>query len=753
MYFRVFLLLLAFGRANIAHAQFYSADDAGRLWTIDLNNGNATLVGDMGKTMLDIAVSPMGEMYGIDSNNLYRINRSTGAPTQVGPLGLGSLFGPQTPNALEFDADGRLFYATRVDGIGLSPPEFGRIDLTTGQARTISPLRGLGDFGLQTEFHSAGDLAYGADGYFYMTECPPTGFSLQCGSTTNGLVRIDPLAAELDATLIGDTRFSRVYGLDFAGDDLLGTLLDGRMISIDITTGMGTALFHTDPLVASAGAAAALGTSIGPTEPPPVPRIEVPPVAFDPTKRGLVFITHGWNPLGPLNLEFEWVDMMADAIRTTEEFDISQWDVLPHQWALHAGVLPSNALINATWTGMDLGSQLAQNEYSAVHLIAHSAGAAMINEIAKKFRGLNNPPEIHTTFLDAYAPTWHSLWRGPYGAVADRADHYYFQEGLPDTSENLEYAHNVDVTELYAGQLIGPVRGHGIPREFYEQSITDSSGFTQNYGFNLSAAWLDEWDESVHVKNRTVELRPAPGESQTIATRIITAAEIVADNVLTVVRNAANTARSAGESIVDFLGDRLLLGTGSPAWITSEIAIHDRVDFLELEVEFLSEPGAEGVLAVYLNDQIIGSVDERFIEGSREVFPMGLPPIEPGMHTISFRLDPFTDIASQALISELRFGSVFLAGDANGDEKVDLSDFAILKENFGTTGGRRQGNFNSDEVVDLNDFAILKSNFGLMRDSNGVIVPEPSGLSYSVIAAAILFVFRRSRKQRPVSVS
>lgn len=60
-----------------------------------------------------------------------------------------------------------------------------------------------------------------------------------------------------------------------------------------------------------------------------------------------------------------------------------------------------------------------------------------------------------------------------------------------------------------------------------------------------------------------------------------------------------------------------------------------------------------------------------------------------------------------------------IPGDANFDEKVDLEDFNILKENFGTGIWPEQGDANVDGKVDLADFALLKANFG-----TGVEDPE-----------------------------
>jgi len=51
-----------------------------------------------------------------------------------------------------------------------------------------------------------------------------------------------------------------------------------------------------------------------------------------------------------------------------------------------------------------------------------------------------------------------------------------------------------------------------------------------------------------------------------------------------------------------------------------------------------------------------------------------------------------------------------IAGDANGDQRVDLVDFSILASTFGTTDKR--ADFNGDGFVNLPDFSILAANFG-----------------------------------------
>ena len=53
-------------------------------------------------------------------------------------------------------------------------------------------------------------------------------------------------------------------------------------------------------------------------------------------------------------------------------------------------------------------------------------------------------------------------------------------------------------------------------------------------------------------------------------------------------------------------------------------------------------------------------------------------------------------------------------GDANGDDKVDVSDLGILAANYGTTGGATlaMGDFNDDGKVDAGDLGILAAHYG-----------------------------------------
>jgi hypothetical protein len=81
-----------------------------------------------------------------------------------------------------------------------------------------------------------------------------------------------------------------------------------------------------------------------------------------------------------------------------------------------------------------------------------------------------------------------------------------------------------------------------------------------------------------------------------------------------------------------------------------------------------------------------------------------------------------------------------LPTDFNMDGKVDLSDFTILKSNFGDGNvTRKEGDANLDGYVDLTDFGLLKSQFGQMAAAS---VPEPSAMALFAVGMAIVAASR-----------
>jgi len=93
----------------------------------------------------------------------------------------------------------------------------------------------------------------------------------------------------------------------------------------------------------------------------------------------------------------------------------------------------------------------------------------------------------------------------------------------------------------------------------------------------------------------------------------------------------------------------------------------------------------------------------------------------------------------------------WLPGDANFDHVVNLSDFGLLKANFGLGSSpdqiayRAQGNFDGDRDVDLADFGILKAAMG--SSGNGLsLVPEPASWVLGLLGGSALAARLRRKK-------
>jgi len=198
--------ILLFCSSAFAGPLLWVGDSDGTLGTVDVATGNATVIGQMGVTMTDIAFDPSGNLWGITFGQLYQINSTTAAITLVGNLGT-------SLNSLVFGADGTLY--------GANSSLFS-INTSTGVASAIGGGGG---------YSSSGDLAF-IGGNLYLSSSGATD-NLFMLNTTTGV-----------GTLVGSIGYGAVYGLATDNNIDLYGITGTNVISINTVTGVGSLLVN-----------------------------------------------------------------------------------------------------------------------------------------------------------------------------------------------------------------------------------------------------------------------------------------------------------------------------------------------------------------------------------------------------------------------------------------------------------------------------------------------------------------------------
>ncbi|MGN6369507.1 MAG: polysaccharide lyase family 8 super-sandwich domain-containing protein [Phycisphaerae bacterium] len=117
-----------------------------------------------------------------------------------------------------------------------------------------------------------------------------------------------------------------------------------------------------------------------------------------------------------------------------------------------------------------------------------------------------------------------------------------------------------------------------------------------------------------------------------------------------------------------------------------------------------------------------------------------------------------TTFANQPVDATSLLLTPLLLGDANADNKVDLSDLSTVLNNFGqSTPNWTDGNFDASPTIDLTDLSAILNNFGLTTPSASSqlpittnqlpTTPTPEPASLTLLLPVLLFT-SRSRRHR-----
>jgi hypothetical protein len=509
--------------------------------------------------------------------------------------------------------------------------------------------------------------------------------------------------------------FSVVYALTIYNGDLI--------VGGDFTTAGGIVSAYL----------ARWGLPLLPPHDPPQP--DIPPIGEPITapsgKNKLVVITHGWKPPPPLNCNCgspdwsSWMENTRDVLNNmidSGEID-SSWQAICFYW-------PSNTLDpwSAVAEGLAQGKLLAEriidpnnpNKWQHVHLIAHSAGSAVISSAAvelvyqrTKGKFLGN---IHLTFLDPYTPFGDEKVYGITLDSNDWADNYYNSATPCDfnsAGEPFSYARNVDLTNF------GWV-SHAFPIEWYYATITgkypndanlsDDNLFDgRRYGFPRSReAGESNWLESLGLQRGNPPLGN-PSLSGWINHRtkaIYKKIQAFADSYII----------SSVTGLKNILADGISLFTQSPVWVHTLIDMPESTNYVRFTYQFNGT--GDGYLTAYFNENLILIGDQRF--DSNQPHDSGkimVGDLMQDYNWLTFRLDPIVAEQANIFISNVEVGTITNSVDLNDDLTVNFIDFAAFANKWSAqdcneSNGWCQGcDFDQSGAVDVNDMVVFAANW------------------------------------------
>ena len=461
-----------------------------------------------------------------------------------------------------------------------------------------------------------------------------------------------------------------------------------------------------------------------------------------PPEKHLVFITHGWDDDSK-----GWVKDMALSIKNyidAHATNPGDWGVCTFDWSEDAAMVdftrgdllvpPWDAFAKAGLDGRIAGAELAKNNYESIHFIGHSAGSNVIQAAAETVRSNTPATKIHLTFLDAYDPNNISSLYGveplrngfPIPNRSDWwAEQYVDKRGksvLAPTNIYLPHAYNFDVTErdgfqnpstetVIENEIASAqktwqfikiandhkeylTRVHGWPYIWYQNSITWPSAPSSDeplavYGHHLS---LEGGKDSLPLEFPNVAplnvctFKKDSGVScPTSNTR--TGSSV---NYLPAFNIQGNISRQSETGNVTFLNSNAAQATpGSPVWFELSATTTDATNVLRFAYGFISVPGSENILTVFVDDKVVYKIDERITDpGVHTASEIIVGDLASGEHTIGFRLDPFTDAKSPIEIRNIQLGLLTQEAIVVNTSVKGLLEDALAKLKSITTGDR-----------------------------------------------------------------
>ncbi len=332
---------------------------------------------------------------------------------------------------------------------------------------------------------------------------------------------------------------------------------------------------------------------------------------------------------------------------------------------------PEQSLVYSHGEGNKLGKALSSQGWSHIHLIAHSAGAGLIQAATDVIKP--SATTVHCTFLDPFVGLKFEE-KTKYGANSDWSDQYYSHDletggSLYAVTETLlNHAYNVNVTQLNRvrnyGAFVSAGNGvtepcyqsatsHGWAIDFYSKSITGTgTSEYDGFGFPLS-------EEGGNWSHALSSLTPGNNPAHVLGTPDDNCVSLASVDPQTMLNVAVSLTPSVQIGDVAQYDNGFTATTHSPAWIDMVIVPTNVMNFVSLDAEFLSATNAQGLLSVYWDDSTIGSIDEQAVQPGLQHYTFAFPAAAMNStHMLGFRIDPFTNVQSIVLVTNIVLGTI-----------------------------------------------------------------------------------------------
>jgi probable HAF family extracellular repeat protein len=470
--------------------------------------------------------------------------------------------------------------------------------------------------------------------------------------------------------------------------------------------------------------------------------------------KGLVFITHGWiyQPQESIYIP-EATNLVESTSNAVVQYlannGITDWQVCGYMWINGADTkFPWTALANAEGQGKMIGDQIVQGGWTHVHFIAHSAGAGMIQKATEEIRATSQiPVTIHCTFLDAYDGVLGEK-ANEYGTGADWADSYFVRDiqqmaGLTGTI--LPNAYNVDVTALdpngyrlpwYEFPLLPFALAcdelqsdHGWPNIFYSNSITGNlsilnGSYYDGFGFPLSEE-AGNWEFAMNqypVGNglsygSVKQLGPDDGCVLPYINPPLHISGAPPFGLVATIKSTTGTVQTSPGSAQ--------VGTGSPVWLSTVITDTNALNYVSFDAQFTSAAGADGLLTVYWDADMIGEVDEAAVQPGIQHYNFAFPNTAPSTsHVLGFHVDPFTSTHSALVLTNIVTGAAGVSQPPTLAVSTNTSNGLLVYKLSGQPGYYSVQS--SGDFVNWTNIAILANTNGTVEfvDANSTNYPS-----------------------------